>query len=201
VFHAASIEGQPIYVASSPCALPCFYGITPGETPYTRAVTYIAGLPQEQNVDDRSFWITGNSQNKIYVEVRKFDPREPDFVDTIELETYDATPILSLGQFIDMGWTPRHVYRVRASRGIVLLLVFGDSGQIMAVVADNYAINADSPIDWLWLAPAKDSEYYLGYVRGRGLFDTEVPWLGYASADNYWAAKSIGEPQFTSIVG
>jgi hypothetical protein len=167
------------------------YDITPGQTSRSQALNRLKALPyalwDEQMPG--GFWINGVTGKGIYATINGLS-----YHDTVlQLLTEDEKPVLSLRQFVDAGCKPSRIYRVNATgpNAVILLLVFGQYGQIIAVVDGYFSVHADSPIASLWLLPARYSESYLGDIRMIQHFDDEIPWLGYASVEDYWALEPI----------
>jgi hypothetical protein len=171
------------------CEPPSLYGISVGQTSYRRALNIIAGIPKirVETSDKSPFWIDGLEGNRIYLNIASTLPYRDQIA--LELHTYDETPIFSLGHFLKSGCRPTHAYRIDAtgSDTVVLLLVFGQSSQIIAVVDAHTFVSADSAITDLWLVPAQSAETYLDDVRSRRHFDDEITWRGYSSIEDYWA--------------
>ncbi|MBI1258706.1 MAG: hypothetical protein GC204_14655 [Chloroflexi bacterium] len=175
------------------CEPSSLYGMSIGQTSYRRALNIIADVSaiHVEITDKSTFWTDGLVGNRVYLNLDSVLPYR-DAV-ALELHTYDETPILSLGHFIDSGCSPVHTYRINATGPdtVVLLLVFGTSQQTIAAVDAHTSVQADSAITDLWLVPPQSSARYLADIRTKWHFDEEIGWLGYAPIEDYWAQVPI----------
>ncbi len=176
------------------CEPPGLFGMMPGETSLQQAFNILSPMSnlQRDSYYPGGFWMKGSDGKRIYINANKdANPYSDDL--TLELDTFDETPILSLGQIIDSGCEPANVYRINVTGPdtIILLLVFGQRAHIMVAVDAHTLVNSYSAITSLWFVAPQLSENVLNDIRLRRHFDDEIAWLGYASVDDYWAEAPI----------
>ncbi len=181
---------KEVFISKSKCSLPCLFDITAGTTNYLQAAENIKNYVPEDQITENgertsNLWIYGEDRTKIFVVVKQVFPS--DTVTIIELSTHGQGKITSIGDMISAGYKPMRVFRnrIQGPNTVNLLITFGENEEIIGVVSGSYSVNADSPIDNLFLVDSNYLQWILDDIRTIRNYDFEITWLGYASVDAY----------------
>ena len=185
-----------MYTRTGDCDLPGLYGIIPGQTSHDTAINILTTLSQKRQniVGQIGFFAYGAQGNRYFVSANSFFSPSASETD-LELLLADdmKTPVFTLGEFVDLGCQPTHVYRVNNDDlgSLILILTFGQDNRTVLRIDAYSSVSADSSVVWLFMTPEQESQYYVDSIRNYITAEDEISWLGYASVDDYWAEAPL----------
>ncbi|MBN2305972.1 MAG: hypothetical protein JXQ72_15935 [Anaerolineae bacterium] len=184
------VAGGLFALETPDCALPCFLGIVPGQTDKHEVAAIASAYASISPNTASDFFDIQSETGGIHVEYTAADPRLGSYVSSIRLIAKEPGMLTTLGALLDRGYTPQQVfrYRVVGPNAIVLVIVFTGDAHLIATVSGDGEIGPDSVIDILTIAAEQEVETVLSDKYYRLFNDwqaSEIPWLGYASIENY----------------
>jgi hypothetical protein len=102
--------------------------------------------------------------------------------------------LTTLGEMLEKGYSPQRVFRyqVVGPNAISLVVVFAGDATIVAHVVGIGEIGPDSYVPFLTIVGGHGLEEVLnGYILTGASPPLEIPWLGYASGEDYWTAPLL----------
>lgn len=198
--QSRTIDTPLLEFETSECRLPCFMGITPGVTTFAEAAD-IMGVSRDALTIPMTTYFYTSAGTRVDVEVRAgipWSPMEEAPIWYMVLSTDYREHILSLGDLLDAGYVPVTVYRrnLGGPDSISLLLVLGETEQVIVSVRGIGGITADSIVDRIVLVSEESSEYIRDEIRtiqGYDEKESRVEWIGYATDDEYYMLPGTRE--------
>lgn len=182
--------GARSLIADNPCALPCFYGVTPGETHFNEAARVLERYFDATLVDDAliTFPITG-SDGTTSVTSLGFEANG-----TLgAMFVASVAPFAGLGQFSDLllaGQQPSRVYRTcDGVSPIRFLITFGTENRVLAELFAEDQLTPQTAVTLLDMsAPGSRSLYDARTSFGCSV---ETGWHGFAPMWRYFADNGL----------
>lgn len=176
-------------IARNPCALPCFFGITPGETSREQAADFLAWYVTAAQVSDSqvsdsliTFPLIEDDRHATLATL-SFEPGGG--LDSVRLVA--VMPVVGVGQFSDVllaGQKPTRAFRT--CDGVLpvrFLITFGAQDQIMVELFAADGLQPATPITLFDISTAGSRSLY--DARASFGCSVETGWLGFAPPWRY----------------
>lgn len=177
---------DPSLIARNSCALPCFFGVTPGATTRDEAPAILDQTVAATQVSD--FLITFplvDNEGRAALASLYFEPGG--VLTSIQLIAID--PLTNLGQLSDLllaGETPARLFRTcDLVVPVRFLMLLGEHDQILVELYPEHSLAPDTPL----------TLFDLSVVGSRSLYDArasfgcsvDTGWYGFAPLSRYFA--------------
>jgi hypothetical protein len=184
------LKPSDLFFSSPSCQIPCAFNIVPGITSYTDANQILSSTIRDGIFEPDGYFSFQHNGIPLHVKVYPADPREGRYVRSIEISSFSQGAVISLGDLINLGYTPHMVFRdqvTAAPNGVKILISFEDSDQIAAELLPQNVLDAQSPIDTLTLSTKEDAFWIFMDIAAIRLYREPISWIGYATVDQYLA--------------
>jgi hypothetical protein len=177
---------DPSLIARNPCALPCFFGVTPGVTTRDKAPDILARHVAATQVSD--YLITFplvDQEGRAALASLYFEPGG--LLTSARLIAIDS--FTDLGQISDLmlaEQTPSHLFRTCIGvLPIRFLVTFGEQEQTLVELFPQEALTPDTPLTLFDLSVAGSRSLY--DARASFGCSVETRWFGFAPVSRYLA--------------
>ncbi len=177
----------------NPCALPCFFGVTPGTTTRDQAQDTLNRSIGVTSVSDTllTFPLVGNNGQAVLVSIIS----DPDgLIESIRLSSTAFDPDLQhFGDLLLSGHTPVEVYRTCADMDHVrFLMTFGTGEALLVELDPNGKLTPQTPITLVDIA--RPGQRSLLDARSSFGCSVETRWYGFAPLWKYFQVIAPAQP-------
>ena len=187
VGHLLPPSANSTALARNPCALPCFFGVTPGETTYAEAFDILSQTvhPSADNAASISFTLLDNEGRTSLASINFGGDSMVESVRVIPIDLFAQTG--TLGDLLAAGLKPNHVYHTCEDLlPVRFLITFGAYDELVTEVFPLGSLAPDSRVTLFDLSTAASRSLYDATSSFGCSVRTE--WIGFAPLWKYFAA-------------
>ncbi|MCC6804993.1 MAG: hypothetical protein IT319_19080, partial [Anaerolineae bacterium] len=185
----SSAPPNPSLLAANPCALPCFFGVTPGSTTRAQATALLSKTVGITLVSDTllTFPLVDSSGQSALVSIVNDAEGLVESVRIIAIGT--DTNLAQFGDLLLTGQTPVQVFRTCADMDTVrFLMTFGAGETLLLELFPQGKLTPSTPITLVDIA--RPNQRSLTDARSSFGCSVETHWYGFAPLWKYF------QPQF-----
>jgi hypothetical protein len=146
------------FIAQNPCALPCVYGITPGETSTEQARLIVeqlsGGTFSDSPMDGGSLVFQLQNDEIAVFGMMSLNVPAATLISAVSLLPGNPGDLGTLGDLMASGLHPAHVYRSCDTTIPTMLVAFGDDSRVVAEMPLGRGLHPETPLTFLRIYPA-----------------------------------------------
>lgn len=181
------------FIARNPCALPCVYGVTPGETSADQARLIIqelsGGTFSDSPMDGGSLVFQLERDEISVFGMMALNVPAATLISAVSLLPSDPGDLGSLGDLMAAGLNPTHVYRSCDTTIPLMLIAFGEDSRVVAEMSLGKRLHPATPLTFVRVYPAG------GDALAESLLSfgctVELGWRGFAARGAYLDAPLV----------
>jgi len=181
------------FITHNPCALPCVYGVTPGETSVEQARNVVEQLSggsfSNSPMDGGSLVFQVEQGDVALFGMMSLNVPENTMISAVGLLPVEESDLGRLGDLMAAGLRPTRIYRSCDTTIPLMLIAFGDDSRIVAEMPLRDHLRPETPISFMRIY--MDEGDSLSEARLSFGCTVETGWRGFAPSRAYLSAPSL----------